>query len=298
MKRIVLIFLVFFVAIFGCKKKPEQENLPPAMILVADPYLELIQQEAEQYMSLYPKVKITVSSTTTRDAIVQLLNNNVRTIIVDRPFNKEEREVINNSSIMIRESVIAKDGIAVVVNKKNPTTQITIEQVYGIVSGEIKEWKEIDNPNSMGLIDLVLTGRNSGIYEFLKDSIFRLSEMIIPTTLANNQNGVIEKVYQNSTSIGFVASSLAYKSKDKVKILAIQIGKDKGKKGYLPGQQEIHISLYPFKYSLYLYSTDPNPAVGLGFGAMILSNIGQKIVQTAGLVPEIIPYRSIQLKSE
>jgi hypothetical protein len=69
-------------------------------------------------------------------------------------------------------------------------------------------------------------------------------------------------------------------------------------KGYLPRQQEIHESLYPFHYSLYLYNAEARAAVGLGFSALVLSNIGQKIFQRSGLVPVSIPYRTIQLKAE
>ena len=69
-------------------------------------------------------------------------------------------------------------------------------------------------------------------------------------------------------------------------------------KEYLPRQQEIHESLYPFHYSLYLYNTEAKAAVGVGFSALVLSNVGQKIFQRSGLVPVSIPYRTIQLNAE
>lgn len=40
-------------------------------------------------------------------------------------------------------TVIAKDGIAVIINKKNTVDNFTVDQVKGIYTGTIKEWSEI-----------------------------------------------------------------------------------------------------------------------------------------------------------
>ena len=39
--------------------------------------------------------------------------------------------------------VIATDGIAVIVNKENPTDELTTEQVYNIYTGNAFTWDEI-----------------------------------------------------------------------------------------------------------------------------------------------------------
>ena len=40
-------------------------------------------------------------------------------------------------------TVIATDGIAVIVNLENPIENLTTEQVQGIYMGEITDWSEI-----------------------------------------------------------------------------------------------------------------------------------------------------------
>lgn len=298
MKNIYIGILSLIIIIFGCRKKTQTESMSVGLISVTDPYVELIQEEANQYTSLYPNVKIEVYPASTREAIVQLLNDSIRTIVVDRPFNEEEKQVVDNASITIRENIIAKDGIAIITNLKNPAKSIAFEKVQKLLAREILNWNEVDKNYKNDLIDIVLTGRNTGIYELLQKNFFSFKELIKPTILADNQKQVIEYVSIRNNAIGFISASLAYKEKKKVNILAVTVQSDKGENQYLPGQQEIHLSLYPFKYSLYLYSTEKDPAISLGFSAMILSNIGQKLVQNAGLVPAVIPYRSIQLKSE
>jgi ABC-type phosphate transport system substrate-binding protein len=120
-----------------------------------------------------------------------------------------------------------------------------------------------------------------------------------PNTVMNSQRDVIRYVSEHPYSVGFVAASLLTDKVGNVKMLPVLIKSPEGvEKEYLPGQQEIHESLYPFHFSLYLYNAEAKAAVGVGFSAMVLSNVGQKIFQRSGLVPVSIPYRTIQLHAE
>lgn len=300
MKRTILSMLFILIAVVsGCKKQTETATLGHRLLLTADPYLPLMQQEAEQFMSLYPQVKMEVRGATTREAIVLLLNDSVHTIVIDRQFNEEEKQVAQQASIRLVENKIAEDGIAIIVHKQNPIPNITMESVKRIVTKTATEWTQIAESRWSGPIDFVLTGRNSGIYELLQKKIFTGSKSLEPNTVMNSQREVIQYVSLHPHSVGCVAASLLTDESVIVKMLPVLTKSQEGsEKEYLPKQQEIHESLYPFHYSLYLYNAEAKAAVGLGFSALVLSNVGQKIVQRSGLVPVSIPYRTIQLHAE
>ncbi|MCX6120035.1 MAG: substrate-binding domain-containing protein [Ignavibacteriales bacterium] len=300
MKHTLLSILFIIIAVIsGCKKQNETAPLSNRLLLTADPYLPLMQQEGEQYMSLYPQVKIEVRGATTREAIVSFLNDSVHTIVIDRQFNEEEKQVAQQASLRLVEYKIAEDGIAVIVHKQNPIPNITPESVHHIVTKTATEWTQIAESRWSGPIDFVLTGRNSGLYELLQKKIFAGSKPLEPNTVMDSQRDVIQYVSAHAQSVGFVAASLLTDQTIKVKMLPILAKSPEGdEREYLPGQQEIHESLYPFHYSLYLYNAEAKAAVGVGFSALVLSNVGQKIFQTAGLVPVTIPYRTIQLHAE
>jgi len=300
MNRTLLTILFILIAgVCGCKKQTETVTVGHRLLLAADPYIPLMQQEVEQYISLYPQVKIEVSGASTRGAIVSLLNDSVHTIVVDRQVNEEEQQVAQQASLRLVESKIAEDGIAIIVHTQNPISYVATESVHRIITKTAAEWTQIAEARWSGPVDFVLTGRNSGMYELLQKKIFPGSKPLEPNTVMNSQRDVIQYVSEHPYSIGFVAASLLIDDSVNVKILPVLAkSPDGSEKEYLPRQQEIHESLYPFHYSLYLYNTESKATAGLGFSAFVLSNVGQKIFQRSGLVPVSIPYRTIQLQTE
>jgi phosphate transport system substrate-binding protein len=300
MKRILFsALLILIIILVGCNKHTETVISGNRLVLVADPYLPLIQQEVDQFMSLYPEVKIEVHSTSTREAVVFMLNDSIRSIVIDRPFNEEERQVIQQASIKITENKIAEDGVAIIVHKKNPIRNLSTESLRRIITSEVKDWSQVAEARLSGTIDFILTGKNSGMYELLQKKIFSLPKQLEPTAVMSTQRDVIQYVSKHPQSVGCVAASLVFDDVDNIKVIPV-IGKSPEgiETEYFPGQEEIYSSLYPLHYSLYLYNEESNAAVGIGFSAFVLSNVGQKVIQKAGLVPAVIPYRTIQLNAE
>ena len=300
MKKYGYIIVILGLLLFnGCRKQEPVPKVNQHFIITAEPYLPVMKQEVDQYLSLYPKVKFDVKESTTREAIVNLLNDSVKMIVIDRQFNEEEVQVAKQASIRFYEYVIAKDGIAIIVNKENPVKKIIAESAKQIVASKIKDWKQIPESRKSGVIEFVLTERNSGMYELLQKILQTGSKQLEPNVILKNQAEVIKYVSSNPNAIGFVSASLVINSKENIKVLPVVIkSKEGGESEYLPGQQEIYASLYPFQYSLYLYNTEFKDGAGIGFSAFVLSNIGQTIIQKASLVPASIPYRTIQLTTE
>jgi len=293
------ILLILLTGVGGCKKKDETATSGHRLLLTTDPYAPVMQQEVEQFMSIYPEVKMEVRSASTREAVVLLLNDSVRSIVIDRQFNEEERQVIQQAAIRIVENRIAEDGVAIIVHKKNPISNIRTESIRSIVANTVKDWSQITEAHWSGTIDFVLTSKNSGMYELLQKKIFSISKPLEPTTVVPNQNEVVKYVSLHPRSVGCVAASFVNDEIEQIKVIPILTKSPEGiEKEYAPRQQEIYNTLYPLHYSLYLYNAETKTSVGVGFGALVLSNVGQKIIQKAGLVPASIPYRTIQLHAE
>ena len=117
----------------------------------------------------------------------------------------------------LTETVIALDGIAVIVNAQNKVADLTVEQIAKIFTGEITDWSQVGgDPGTISCI-----GRESGSgtrdgFESItgtKDSC-KLDQELTST------GGVIEAVAGNPNAIGY-ASLSAVESKDTVKAVTV-----------------------------------------------------------------------------
>lgn len=58
----------------------------------------------------------------------------------------------------LQETILALDGIAVIVHPQNPVSDLTVEQIAKIYTGEITNWKEVSGDDA----EIVLIGREAG----------------------------------------------------------------------------------------------------------------------------------------
>jgi len=53
------------------------------------------------------------------------------------------RELKESELKKLKPTVIAMDGLAIIVNKENPVSNLTSDQIKGIFKGEITSWNEV-----------------------------------------------------------------------------------------------------------------------------------------------------------
>lgn len=98
----------------------------------------------------------------------------------------------------LTETILALDGIAVIVNPKNPVNDLTLDEIAKIYTGEIKNWKDVGGNDA----EIVLIGREAGSgtrdgFESItgtKDACAYRQELTstgdVVTTVAGNPNAV------------------------------------------------------------------------------------------------------------
>lgn len=113
------------------------------------------------------------------------------------------------------ETVLAYDGIAIIVNNDNPVTNISLEDLTKVYTGEITNWKELGGSDS----EIVLIGREAGSgtrdgFETITDTKDNCKYRQELTSTGD----VITTVSTNPDAIGY--ASLA-SVKDNVKALTV-----------------------------------------------------------------------------
>lgn len=92
---------------------------------------------AEKYMELNPNVKVEVQQSDSTTGMSSAAEGVCDIGMASRDLKDSEKDA------GLQATVIAKDGIAVIVNKDNAVSNLTIDQICKIYTGEIKEWSEV-----------------------------------------------------------------------------------------------------------------------------------------------------------
>ena len=142
----------------------------------------------------------------------------------------------------LKETVLAYDGIAIIVNPENPVKDLTIEQIADIYTGKITNWKELGGNDA----EIVLIGREAG--SGTRDGF----ETITGTADAcqyrqelTSTGDVITTVAQNPDAIGY--ASLA-SIKDTVKALSVN--------GVVPSEETVKDGSYAIQRPFVLVTVE------------------------------------------
>ena len=173
----------------------------------------------------------------------------------------------------LTETVLALDGIAVIVNPENPVSDLGLETIAKIYKGEITNWKEVGGNDAA----IVLIGREAGSgtrdgFESVTDTedVCRYRQELTST------GDVVTAVSQNPNAIGY--ASLA-SVKDSVKALSVG--------GVTPGEDSVRDGSYAVQrpFILVTRANEELSETAQRFFDFATSADANEIISAAGAVP-------------
>lgn len=182
----------------------------------------------------------------------------------------------DETKLGLENNVIALDAIGVVTSKSNKVSNLTIEQLKKIYSGQIKNWKDLGGAD----LPIVVISREDGsgtrsafeeIAGLLNDDETSMVDKANPV-IVNSTGAVIENVAQKEGAIGYLSLGSI---DDKVKLLSVN--------SVIPSEETVKNKKYLLSRNFNLVTKDANDATKK-FVDFILSDEGQKIVKAEGYV--------------
>lgn len=107
---------------------------------------------SESFMESNPDVDVTYDPTGSGAGITGAADGTLDLGLSSRSLKEEE------AAQGLKETTFALDGIAIVVNKENPVTDLSLEQIKGLADGTITNWSEVGGNDA----PVVLIGREAG----------------------------------------------------------------------------------------------------------------------------------------
>ena len=221
---------------------------------------------SEAYMDENSAVKVTYNPTGSGSGIKAVQAGSCDIGLASRDLKPEEATDLNGT-------VVAIDGIAMIVNKENPVKDLTIEQIAALYKGEITNWSEVGGADA----PVVLIGREaaSGTRDGF-ESITDTEDACKYNQELTSTGDVVQTVSSNPNAIGY--ASLA-SVKDTVKLISVE--------GVTPSTETIQNGSYKIQRNFVMVTkknAELSPAAKSFFEFATSSAADEWIIE-AGAVP-------------
>lgn len=151
-----------------------------------------------------------VSATNDNDAFEALLGGSANVGMSSRRITKDEARALRaagagNMVSPTQERIVAVDSMVVVTHPSNEVSELSIEQLRGVFSGQITNWSELGGPDRA--INVITREQDTASYDFFMSYLFDEDETVpdfLPQGIADDDQEVSNVVYLDRNAIGYV----------------------------------------------------------------------------------------------
>jgi phosphate transport system substrate-binding protein len=256
--QIFLIITGLVVTIFACGKR---QSITVAGSTAFQPFVEKL---ADEYMKIHTDTKVTMQGGASAVGIQATLSGAAQIGVADLVELPAEAKTL--SSV-----VVARDGIAVIVNLKNKVNNLTFQQLRDIYNGKIKNWKLLGgDDNSITVVSRETGSGTRSSFESIVKDIKLTNQVIIQDT-----NGTVrETVSNDANAIGYISHG---NINEKIKSISVNSA--------ACTSDEIIKGKYPLVRPIFFLTKETPKDKIMEFIDYILSKKGQDIIKQNGLIP-------------
>ena len=234
---------------------------------------KLVPQLSEEFKAQHPDTTFNIAAEGSTTGIAAIIDGTAQIGMASRPTKPEEVAAAKAKGVTFKETTVAYDGIAVIVNSANPVKSLTKKQVEQIFTGDVADWSAVGG--TAGKISTYTRNTSSGTYSEFKELAMKKRDYA-PTSqkLAGNEQ-IASEVAKNPNGVGYVG--LAYTKASGIKVVPID--------GAMPSKESVLGKAYPYARPTFYYTNGEPTGLAKQFVDFTVSDAGQKIVEQVGFVP-------------
>ena len=290
-----LLIIIFFSIAFGLFACGNESNVPTDTIeegkvdiSVDETYKPIIEQQLRVFDSSFPNAHITAYYKPESQCIDDLLKNKARVALVTRELNAQELKYCKENSIVPTTLALVRDAVAVIINPASTDTNLSMEQLTGILTGQYNKKYTV-----------VFDNEGSSTVRFVMDSVLKGQPLGKNVFAAKSNPAVVDYVANNPNAIGFIGMSYITNGDDSSesflsKIRVVALKDEKSGNFYQPYQGAVAARYYPLSRKLYYINRETWQGLGSGFCNFMTLERGQLIFWYGRMVPLLM---QIQVRS-
>ena len=322
-----LLLAAFAIACSPIKRGEYAEG--SATMYCDDGFRNILQEEIEVFEYQYPNSAIIPYYVDEQTAMDSLLEDKTQLVVTTHELTTDQIKYLKDKYRRIaRQTCIAVDAVALIVNKDNPVSTLTLSDIKDIVSGKISKWNQLAVPDDAS-IRLVFDNQGSSTVSYMREKFLGENGKVSdnPNAFAQKDNAeVFDIVKKDKNAIGIISVSwlgadlseakkvpvdkrmadyavendtIATKLTTEVNILKVANPveeNDYSTVAYMPYQAYINSGEYPLFRKVYMISTATKSSVLNSFYEFSRGFIGQKIISKTGILPYKMSARLVNLQ--
>jgi phosphate transport system substrate-binding protein len=234
---------------------------------------KLVPQLAEQFKSQHPGTTFDIAAEGSTTGIAAIIDGTAQIGMSSRRAKSSEVGAATAKGRNMKPTIVAYDGIAVIVNSKNSIKALTKKQVEQIFTGEVTDWSAVGG--SGGKISIYTRNTSSGTYSDFKELAMKKRDYAGSSQKMAGNEQIAAEVGKNPNGVGYVG--MAYTKASGIKVMPID--------GVMPSTKSVQDHSYSYWRPTFYYTNGEPGGLAKEFLDFTISAPGQKIVAQVGFVP-------------
>ncbi|MFA5362839.1 MAG: phosphate ABC transporter substrate-binding protein [Candidatus Omnitrophota bacterium] len=233
--------------------------------------LPIAQKAAEVFMNNNPSADISVRGGGSGVGIASLIDGACDIGNSSRPIKDTELDKAVTNGRSLKATVVAMDGICVIVHPSNNVSALSREQINDIYTGAISNWRQLGGSDEK--IVVISRDSSSGTFEAFgalvlngakarADALMQASNQAVASTVSRTPGGI------GYVGLGYVTSS----------VKAVDVD------GVTASKETVLTGKYPVGRPLFMYTNGAPKGLVKQFIDYIVSPEGQKLAEEEGFV--------------
>jgi phosphate transport system substrate-binding protein len=232
-----------------------------------------VPQLAEAFKAANPGVDFQIAAEGSSTGIAAIIDGTAQIGMASREVTATEISGAQLKNVTFTPTIVAYDGICVIMNSANPVKNLTKKQVEQIFTGDIKDWSAVGG--TPGAISIYTRNTSSGTYKDFQHMAMNKRDYATSSQKMAGNEQIAAEVGKNANGIGYVG--LAYKSATGLKVATID--------GVAASDETVRAKTYPYSRATYYYTNGDATGVVKSFIDFTVGEAGQKIATQVGFVP-------------
>ena len=276
----------------------ETHSRGKAVVYIEEAFKPLFTTGISTFEGQYPKAKIIPKYLTENEIVQVMYDRKAKTIVISRDLDEKEKNYLRSIKIELRSEKIAVDAIALIVHPSNKDTLITVDELKALLIGKNTRWNATGNE-----IKVVYDKPNSANFNYLTKLCGNQANNKAIFAAKSNEE-VINFVKKNPNAMGIIGLNWIsddddFDTKDFLKgIKVMGVAKKKNTTYFQPYNGFMYTQEYPLTRDIWMINKGRRSGLHSGFVLFMKNEIGQTIIQQAGLVPANSPVRLIQFTGQ